>query len=45
MTIEVKETSVATAVEYSAVLLKHDFRRPVPAHILHILNVSFDFTI
>lgn len=51
MTVEVEETSVgqksslATAVECTAVLLKHDFRRPVPAHILHLLNVGFDFTI
>jgi len=51
MTVEVEETSVgqscslATAVECTAVLLKHGFRRPVPAHILHILNVGFDFTI
>jgi hypothetical protein len=51
MAIEVEETSVgqksslATAVECNAVLLKHDFRRPVPANILHILNVCFDFTI
>jgi hypothetical protein len=51
MTVEVDETSLgqnsslATAVECTAVLLKHDFRRPVPALVLHILNVGFDFTI
>ena len=51
MMIEVEETSVgqnsslATAVEYTALLLKHDLRRPVPVHILHIFNVGFDFTI
>jgi hypothetical protein len=51
MVVEVEETSVgqksslATAVECTALLLKHDFRSPVPANILHIFKVGFDFTI